>query len=462
MDTNREHAGLDRRRFLKSTAGAGAAMAFGVRVLHGASEGGSVEPINVALIGAGAQGEVLMTACLKIPGVRFQAVCDIWEAYNQGRASRLLQRYGHPARPYVDCDEMLAKETGLQAAIIATPDFWHAPHTVACLNAGLHVYCEKLMSNTVDGARQMVEASRRAGKLLQIGHQRRSNPRYLFCRDTLLRDKKLLGRITAVNGQWNRAVQTPLGWPKGKEIDAAILKRYGYGSMDDLRNWRWRRGLGGGPIVDLGAHQIDVFNWFLDARPQSVLASGRLNYYDKGSHQWYDTVMAVYEYDGAQGPVTAFYQTLSANGHQQYFEKFLGDRGTLAMSERSDLTRLYPEPSDSPATAWAQCVKEGHLTAQPEWLKLIERMNLEELAKALTVSGSVNTTGKAPTLELAMELNKPIHQPHLENFFDAIRGQAQLNCPAEVGYAGTVTVLKVNEAIDAGRRLEFRAEDFRA
>ncbi|MEN6338040.1 MAG: Gfo/Idh/MocA family oxidoreductase, partial [Phycisphaerales bacterium] len=234
----------------------------------------------------------------------------------------------------------------------------------------------------------------------------------------------------------------------------------GYGSMADLRNWRWRRGLGGGPIVDLGAHQIDVFNWFLDARPQSVLASGRLNYYDKGSHQWYDTVMAVYEYDAAQGPVTAFYQTLSANGHQQYFEKFLGDRGTLSMSERSDLTRLYPEPSDSPATAWAQCVREGCLTAQPEWLKLIERMSTEELAKALTVSGSVNTTGKTPTLELAVELNKPIHQPHLENFFDAIRGKAQLNCPAEVGYASAVTVLKVNEAIEAGRRLEFGPEEF--
>ncbi len=462
MNANRDRSGLDRRGFLRSAAGAGAAMAFGTRVLHGAADGGSVEPINVALIGVGTQGETLMTACLKISGVRFQAVCDIWEAYSLGRASRLLQRYGHPARPYVDCDEMLAKETGLQAAIIATPDFWHAPHTVGCLNAGLHVYCEKAMSNTVDGARRMVEAARRTGKLLQIGHQRRSNPRYLFCCERLLREKKLFGRITAVNGQWNRAVQTPLGWPKGKEIDPAVLKRYGYGSMDDLRNWRWRRGLGGGPILDLGAHQIDVFNWLLDARPKSVSASGRLNYYDKGSHQWYDTVMAVYEYDTAQGPVTAFYQTLNANGHQGYFEKFLGDRGTLAMSERSDLTRLYPEPSDEPAIAWARCVKDGCLTAPPEWMAMVERMNLEELAKALTVSGSVNVPGKTPTLELAVELNKPIHQPHLENFFDAIRGKARLNCPGEVGYASAVTVLKVNEAIDAGQRLEFGEGEFNA
>lgn len=461
MNADRDQQGLGRRDFLKSAAGAGAVVAFGPAGLGAAREGGEVEPINVVLIGAGTQGEVLLTACLKIPGVRFKAVCDIWEAYSLTRMSRLLKRYGHPGTPYIDCEEMLATEMDLDAAIIATPDFWHAGHTVACLDAGLHVYCEKAMSNTLEGARRMVEAARRTGKLLQIGHQRRSNPRYLFCRERLLREMELFGRITAVNGQWNRAVQAPFGWPKGREIDEATLKRYGFESMHEFRNWRWRKGLGGGPIVDLGAHQIDVYNWFLDARPKSVLASGRLNYYDKGTHQWHDTVMAVYEYDTPRGPVTASYQTFSANGHEGYFEKFLGDRGTLVLSERSGRTRLHPEPMEKPATDWARCVKNGYLTARPEWMKLVERMSVEELASALTVTDTdLGMMGQTPTLELAVELHKPIHQPHLENFFDAIRGKAKLNCPAEVGYETAVTVLKVNEAIEAGRKLEFRPEEF--
>ncbi len=460
MSANGDRQRVGRREFLKSAAGAGAAIAFPSVGFGAAGAGEPVEPIHVALIGAGAQGEVLLTACLKIPGLRFDAVCDIWEAHSLTRFSRLLRRYGHPGNPYVDCEEMLAKEKDLDAAIIATPDFWHARHTVACLEAGLHVYCEKAMSNTLEGARRMVEAARKTSKLLQIGHQRRSNPRYLFCREKLLREVGLFGRITAVNGQWNRAVQTPFGWPKGKEIDDATLKRYGYESMHEFRNWRWYRGLGGGPIVDLGAHQIDVYNWFLDARPKSVLASGRLNYYAKDTHEWYDTVMAVYEYDAPGGPVTATYQTLSANGNEGYFEKFMGDQGTLVISEFSDRTRLHPEPSDKPATTWAQCVRHGYLTAQPEWMKLVERMSLEELAKTLTVSGSLRSTGKAPSLELAIELDKPIHQPHLENFFDTIRGKTRLNCPAEVGYEAAVTVLKVNEAVEAGRRLEFKPEEF--
>jgi len=57
-------------------------------------------------------------------------------------------------------------------------------------------------------------------------------------------------------------------------------------------------------------------------------------------------------------------------------------------------------------------------------------------------------------------MTKRIHQPHLENFFDAIRGDAKLTCPAEVGYETAVTVLKVNEAVEAGRKLSFSQEDF--
>ena len=80
---------------------------------------------------------------------------------------------------------------------MATPDFWHAPITNACLKAGLHVYCEKMMSNTIEGARSMVQTMRETGKLLQIGHQRRSNPRYIFALNRLVHDAKICGRLTA-------------------------------------------------------------------------------------------------------------------------------------------------------------------------------------------------------------------------------------------------------------------------
>ena len=238
---------------------------------------------------------------------------------------------------------MLDRENDLDAAIFATPDFWHSPHTVACLEAGLHVYCETAMSNTIEGARKMVQASRKTGKLLQIGRQRRSNPRYLYCYEKLLKGSKVLGRIVAASGQWNRKVMGPLGWPRNASLDRATLEGYGYESMAQFRNWRWYRGLGGGPVVDCGSHQIDVLNWFLGANPSSVMASGSISYLDKETHQRYGTVMAVYEYETEQGPASAYYQILSSNRNDGYVEKFMGDRGTLEVSEVANRAMVSPE-----------------------------------------------------------------------------------------------------------------------
>src|SRR6202034_4667441 len=165
----------------------------------------SLSTINIALIGYGEEGKVLLESLLNIEGVRVVALCDIWD-YHRNEGERYLQKLGNEVRAYENYEDLLAKEKDLQAVLIATPDFWHASMTNTCLKAGLHVYCEKMMSNTIEGARSMVQTMRETGKLLQIGHQRRSNPRYLFTKNRLLNDAKLCGRLTAAQAQWNRAV----------------------------------------------------------------------------------------------------------------------------------------------------------------------------------------------------------------------------------------------------------------
>ena len=412
----------------------------------------NVREINVALLGAGAQGQVLLDAMLRIPGLRFRAVCDIWQEYNQKRAVNILRKYKYEVNGYEDYREMLDKEKDLEAVVIATPDFWHAPHTVDCLKAGKHVYCEKEMSNTLEGARSMVQAARETGKLLQIGHQRRSHPRYRHCHEKLLQEAKLLGRIVTVNGQWNRALSPDLGWPDRYAIPADRLKQYGYKSMAQFRNWRWYKGMGGGPIVDLGSHQIDIFNWFLGANPSHVTASGGTDYHDPATHEWYDTVMAIYEYETKEGTARAYYQTQTTNGSQGYFENFMGDQGTLVISESeaNNPGLLYRDPN---APAWDEWIRKGYVSAP----RLQEVDEEEDEAAVLDVRESVVPDQH----RVPVALRDPYHQPHLQNFFDTIRGTAQLHCPAEVGYETAVTVLKVNEAIEAKRRLSFTPEEFR-
>ena len=412
-----------------------------------------LQEINVAILGAGAQGQVLMEAMLRIPGLRYRAVCDIWTEYNQRRVVNTLKRFKHEVNGYEDYREMLDKEKELDAVIIATPDFWHAQHTIDCLKAGKHVYCEKEMSNTLEGARSMVAAARETGKLLQIGHQRRSNPRYIHCYEKLLGEAKLLGRIVTVNGQWNRAVAPDLGAPDRYAIPEATLKEYGFKDMHQFRNWRWYKGLGGGPIVDLGSHQIDIYNWFLGANPSHVMASGGLLYHDPATHEWYDTVMVVYDYDTALGPAKAFYQTQTTNGSQGYYESFMGDQGTLLISE-SEVNyagQLYRDPN---APAWDEWIQRGYVSAPKEQ----EARPQGDPGAAAVADVRESVAPDQHTVPVV--LRDPYHQPHLQNFFDTVRGKAALNCPPEVGYESAVSVLKVNEAIEARSRLSFRPEDF--
>ncbi len=455
--------GIDRRDLLQGIATAPVLGLFGY-ALHkqnsyettrqstqagGAAQAQKLPDLDVAMIGAGAQGEVLMTAMLKIPHLRFRAVCDIWTEYNLRRAVNTFRKYKFDVNGYEDYREMLDKEKGLDAVVIATPDFWHAQHAVDCLKAGLNVYSEKEMSNTVEGARRMVLAARETGKLLQIGHQRRSHPRYVFCREKLLGEAKILGRIVTINGQWNRSVQPDLGWPARYAIPADRLKKYGFKSMEQFRNWRWYKGLGGGPIVDLGSHQIDIYNWFLNSRPSTVIASGGLDYYPAASREWYDTVMTIFEYDTPQGKARAYYQTQTTNGSQGYFENFMGDQGTLIISESGATFtgRIYREVS---APAWDEWVQKGYVS--------VPRVNAPKADTEVVLD--VRESVSPDEHRIPIQFNDLYHKPHLENFFNAVRGLERLKCPAEVGFETAVTVLKVNEAVEAGQRIRYSPAEF--
>jgi predicted dehydrogenase len=445
---------ISRRAFLRSSAAAGLGVA-----LAGPAFGQSPPPaapaaakgadeLRVAVIGCGAQGRVLTEAMLRIPSVRIAALCDIW-SYSRQYTANYIKKYGQAANVYEDYRELLAAEKDLDAAVVATPDWVHAEHANACLRRGLAVYCEKEMANTLEKARSMVLTARETGKLLQIGHQRRSNPRYIHAIEKLIREKGLLGRVTVAYAQWNRAKADLLGWPEKYAIDQATLDKYGYGSMTEFRNWRLFKKYGGGPMVDLGSHQIDLFSWVHGAPPKSVVASGGLDFYK--DWEWYDNVMAIYEFETKQGTARAFYQVQTTTQHGGFYETFMGENGSLVLSE-------IPERGN-----WA--MREPHA---PEWDSLAKAGLLQSETVPIQKSATKNiyvdvrVTAEAGRWPLPVELAKPAHQPHLENFFDAVRNGAPLNCPAELAYESCVAVLKANEAVKTRRVMELRPEQFKA
>ena len=126
--------------------------------------------------------------------------------------------------------------------------------------------------------------------------------------------------------------------------------------------------------------------------------------------------------------------------------------GTLEISEKGARGELYREP-ESPN--WDKWVKKGYLIAPIEPVE-------EEKEPESEAFLDVRRTVARPAYEIPVVMDKPYHQPHLENFFNAIRDKnVKLNCPPEVGYETAVAVLKVNEAVEAGCRLNFKPEEFK-
>jgi predicted dehydrogenase len=273
--------------------------------------------------------------------------------------------------------------------------------------------------------------------------------------EKLLHKAKLAGRLTHVGGQWNSRVKDDIGWPQKFAMRDADLQQYGYASMHELRNWRTLKKYSAGVFAEFAAQAVDVADWFLGAAPKSVMAAGGLDYYK--THEGLDTVTAVLEYETAEGTVraTCEVETTTSAASEITFEHFMGIDGSIKISEHPKWTKVFREPH---AASWEDWVRQGYLRAVEDPAVKQPPTSAEE---------HVRETGTVVPYELPVVLDKPLHQPHLENFFDAVRGEistagkAKLNSPAEEAFRTEVVVHKVNQAVEAKRMLPFTPEDFK-
>ena len=446
---------FDRRTFVKGAA-ATAAFLPSFSILRAEDKDITIGPkddtINVAMIGFGAEGKVLAASLVRIPGVRVRAVCDIWK-FEQQRAKAFFKGYGHTVNTYEDYREMLEKEDkNIDAVIVATPDWMHCEHTCACLRAGKHVYCEKEMSNRLELAAEMCRVQKETGKLLQIGHQRRSNPRYRHCFEHIV--PNMLGRVTTAYAQWNRTLAPFFSYKKPPKQD--ILTKYGYTNAEQFHNWRWFYKYGGGSMVDLGSHQIDLFIWAWGVPPSSVTAIGGKDAFDP-PREAYDRMYCIYEFKMPDGTKNeAIYQVISSNARGGFYEQFMGVNASLTIAEISARGNTVQRE-----------LRQGGLS-EAEWQKFIDKGWIlptegDKVKKEVTKDIAVDTriSAQANGNQLAVEMNKPAHMPHLENFFAACRHGAALNCPAELAYESAVAVLAANKSADSHAKYVFKPEEFK-
>lgn len=290
---------LTRRSFLRSTLALGAAPL----ILRPGAWGQNApsRQITLGFIGMGKHGHSLMGACLSRRELRVLAVCDVDSTRRNHAKSVVEKRYAnlHPSgacagcSAYGDFRELLAR-SDVDAVVIATPDHWHAPVTIAAANAGKDIYCEKPLSHGVAEGRRMVQAIRNNQRVLQVGSMQRSAREF---RDAceLVRNG-VLGDIEraefAIGGSAGggppRACNLPgeplepgldwdlwLGPAPERDFNSVLSPR---GMHQHYPAWRQYWEYGGGGVGDWGSHHLDIIHWAFDldsSGPVEILPAER-------------------------------------------------------------------------------------------------------------------------------------------------------------------------------------------
>jgi predicted dehydrogenase len=220
-------------------------------------------------------------------------------------------------------------------------------------------------------------------------------------------------------------------------------------------------------VSDLGAHQIDIFNWFFGTTPTSVLAAGGVDYYPDS--ELYDNVMSIYEYDTPKGVSRGYYQVLTTTSALGFFERFMGDQGTVSISEIPTTNQAYREAGGEEG-AWDHLITKGLLKRDEDEVKF----NPWDIPKtwgskpkpwvksSKAGQSDSRATAKLEAWELATDLEELPHTPHLRNFFDVVRSgkKEDLNCNVQTAFETAVTVLKIYQAAESGQKAVFSPEDF--
>jgi len=367
---------IGRRDFLKSSAGGLAAAATApyyvpATSLAQAGRPGPNERVRIGCIGVGDLGRrhhlagVLLNDEKIRDRVEVVAVCDVDRNHRDEAAQIVLDRTGRRVGVYKDFRELLERKD-VDAVMIVVPDHWHALCSIAAMEAGKDVYCEKPLTLTIEEGKAMVKAARRYGTVFQTGSQQRSDARFRQACE-LVRNGKI-GKIHRVTthiggigpGRWQPA-QTP---PPELDWDFWL----GPAPYADYRpnrchyEFRWYQDYSGGKMTDWGAHHNDIAQWALgmdETGPVRIRGEGR--FHEDGPHDVPGEFEVHYTYENG---VELVCYSGGENG-----VKFYGENGWIFVNrsriEASDPdilkielgpgdTRLYR--SDHHHANWLDCI----------------------------------------------------------------------------------------------------------
>ncbi len=340
---------LSRRNFLRAAGAASASTMIGTK-LHAlaALQDAPARPVSandhiqIALIGAGGQGQYDTKTAVQVPGVKLVAAAD---CYN-GRLVRCKEGWGDDVFTTRDYNEILTRKD-IDAVIIGTPDHWHKQAAVDAMKAGKDVYCEKPMIHLYSDGPEMIETSRTTGRILQIGSQRVSSIIYAKAKELLAAGA--IGQLNMVTARWDRnssmgawnytvppdASTETCDWPRFLGTAPKIPF-----NAEHFFQWRKWRAYGSGVAGDLFVHLFSGTHFITGSHgPTRGMATGGLRFWKDG-RDVPDVMLGLFDY--REGFNLSLHVNFVDGGEESEGLIFTGSEGTMEIGGNAVTVNRVP------------------------------------------------------------------------------------------------------------------------
>jgi predicted dehydrogenase len=392
-----------RRDFVKRTTVFSfglAAAPFAARAQTSKSPG---EKLVVGVMGLG-RGMDHVKALQQISNIEVAYLADI-DDDRLGRAQKSAFAKAEKLPKVVKDFRRVLDDKDVDALFIAAPNHWHAPATIMACAAGKHVYVEKPGSHNAREGELMVAAARKHNRVVQMGNQRRSWPGVIEAVEKL--KSGVIGEVRSARSWYNNA-RASIGRGKPGPVPAKLDYALWQGPAPDRPfvdnlvhyNWHWRWHWGGGELANNGPHALDVARWGLGVECPTRITCNGGRYHFQDDQETPDTTFAAYDF-GGKGLLWDGASCTPRGGENLAFVTWYGEGGSLEQ------------------------IGNGYKILDPKG---------KEIGQGTGPGGD---------------------KGHIENFLQAIRGDAKPNSEIAVGQTSVLLCHLGNIAYRAGRTLRF-------
>jgi predicted dehydrogenase len=437
---------LNRRTFVK--VGSMAAAATSLNVLAEPQQSpapkSANDTIQLALIGAGIQGQSDTRNALEVPGVKLVAAADCYD----GRLAHCKELWGQDVFTTRDYREILARPD-IDAVIIATPDHWHKQAAVDAMKAGKDVYLEKPMIHLYSDGPEIISTARSTNRILQVGSQRVSSIAYAKAKELLA--SGAIGELNMISARWDR--NSSIGaWNYSIPLDASpqtcdwprFLGTAPKIPWNPEHFFQWRKwsDYGSGVAGDLFVHLFSGTHFITGAHgPTRAMATGGIRFWKDGRNAP-DVLLALFDYP--QGFNLSLRVNFVNGGQESEGFLFTGSEGTLEIAGQTVTVTRVPrekEPGYTVSTFTNEMQKEylekyhqKYPTTPPQGSTYTA---IEKFSAPKGYSDSVD---------------------HFRNFFSSVRTRKQPVEDATFGFRAAGAALLSNLSYDKGSVIKWDPE----